>query len=1043
MPLPLTAAQAGVWFALQLDPQTTVFNLAQYLDVRGALDAELLQQAIHQAERECGSFDVRIAAGPHGPVQELLEPAGRPLRRVDLRSSPDPMGAAQRWMNADRSAPLDLTADELSLDALLQVGDDRVLWYNRCHHLLVDGFGGALLTRRVIEIYLALEQGRAVGRTGAIGHIGDLLSEAAAYRSSGQYERDRQYWLDRFADRPDPVSLSDTVQEAAEREFHRVSTGLRDDDLAAMRGCARVARTTWTAVMIAAVAAYLHRMTGAQDITLGIPVSARRGGAARAVPGMMANELPLRLAIPTGMRVGALLNHVNRELSDLLLHQSYPSEDLRRGLRMVGDNAQLFAVSVNILVFGEDAAFPGRSTTAHGLSNGPVKDLAITVYHDADGLQLELDANPSRYGPDELAGHQRRLVDFLRAFTAAAPDAAVDTLDLLTPAERLDVCHRQDEQADDSLVARFRSCVARAPEAVAARCAGATATYRQLDVRSDALARRLLAEGVRGEEPIALLHGRSVELLVAVLGILKAGAAYLPLDERAPDDRLDRILAETGARFLVTDQPQTGRFGTVRAVRSSDGDAGTGGDLPTIHPDQLAYVTYTSGSTGRPKGIAVSHRNVLHLLGHGPFGSGAHRSVLHHSPLAFDASTFELFVPLLTGGQVVLAPPGELDVPALRRLLREDGVTSLWLTSGLFRLVADEGVDCLASLREVWTGGDVVPAAMVRRVLSTSPDTVVVNGYGPTETTTFATSHRLRTGDDVPDTVPIGRPLDRTRCHVLGAGLGPMPVGTLGELYIGGAGVTRGYLRAPAATAARFVADPFGPPGSRMYRTGDLARWSRDGVLLFAGRTDEQVKLRGFRIEPAEIEAALADHPNVSQAVVVVREDQPGRKQLVAYVVGGADPAALREHLGSRLPDYMVPATYVDLAAIPLTRNGKLDRRALPAPQRDVGGRPAQTPRERLLRDLVAEVLGVGEPTVEEDFFALGGDSITALQLATRVRSAGLRLTPQDIFLWRTVAAMAAAATELEDDATLPADDALLALDLDELEELEAEWERS
>jgi len=1074
MAQPLTPAQAGVWFALQIDPGTPVYNLAQYLDVHGRVDAAALQEAIHRAERECGAFDVRFGSGPDGPVQELLEPRGRLLRRIDLRGEADPPAAARAWMAADQARPLDLAADELSLDALLQVGEQRWFWYNRCHHILVDGFGGALLTRRVIEIYGALTAGLTAGPTAGsapLGHLTALAEETAGYLASAQYAQDRDYWTRRFADVPDVVTLTDRpavgFPAGSSSGFHRETTTLPDGDLAALRRAARAGRTTWTAVLVAAVAAYLHRMTGAEDITLGIPVSARRRPASRTIPGMMANELPLRLRITPDLTVAGLLRQVNAELSALLAHQSYPYEELRRRLRLVGDNRQLFGVSVNILVFGEDLSFAGLPTTAHGLSNGPTKDLAVTVYHDSDGLQLDLDANPALYTPAELAAHRRRLVDLTRALVAAPPDAPVGTLDLLTPVERVHVLRGVDDpRVGRSVVSRFREQAARTPDAVAVSCAGDTLTYAQLGARADALARRLLAAGVRPEEAVAVRHARSTGLAVALLGVLAAGGAYLPLDERAPSARLAAVLAEAGARFLVTDTPADDLPVTSVQVTSLPVTSlpVEGPDVaspvpaaPGHHPDRLAYVMSTSGSTGTPKGVAVTHRNILDLADDRAFATGAHAAVLHHSPLAFDASTYELWVPLLNGGRVVMAPPGELDVPALTRLCREEGVTALWLTSGLFRLVADEAPGTFAAVHEVWTGGDVVPAAMVRRVLDACPDTAVVDGYGPTETTTFVTRHRLDPGSAVPDDVPIGRPLDATRAYVLGTGLAPVPHGVTGELYVAGAGLSRGYLRRAGLTASRFVADPYGLPGDRMYRTGDLVRRGPDGALRFAGRVDDQVKLRGFRIEPGEVETALAAHPRVAQAAVVVREDRPGHRRLVAYVVasppapgategvdGGADLAgALREHLARLLPEYLVPGACVLLDALPLTGNGKLDRRALPAPELTTAGRAPRTPREELLAGLVGDVLGVPGVTIDDDFFDLGGDSITSLQLAARVRAAGLVLTPQDVFVQRTVAALAGVVIEAEPEVSAPADEPLLALAIDELEELEAQWENA
>jgi acyl-coenzyme A synthetase/AMP-(fatty) acid ligase/acyl carrier protein len=412
--------------------------------------------------------------------------------------------------------------------------------------------------------------------------------------------------------------------------------------------------------------------------------------------------------------------------------------------------------------------------------------------------------------------------------------------------------------------------------------------------------------------------------------------------------------------------------------------------------------------------VAVRHRDVVALAFDRCFTGGGHERVLLHSPLAFDASTYELWVPLLNGGQVVVAPPGDLDTASLRQVITDRGVTGLWLTAGLFRLIAQDVPDCLARVREVWTGGDVVAAAAVRRVLQACPGLVVVDGYGPTETTTFATSYRISTSEPVPETVPIGRPLDNMRVYVLDRGLRPVPVGIAGELYVAGAGLARGYLNRPGLTAERFVACPIGGPGARMYRTGDVVRWTIEGELEFLGRADEQVKIRGFRIESGEVEAVLASHPGVAQVAVIAREDEPGRKRLVAYVVPVADEPVdlghLRAYAATVLPEYMVPAACVVLDGLPLNANGKVDRRALPAPEFDVavGYVAPRSEAERVLADIWAAVLGAERVGVEDDFFELGGDSLRSMQLTSRMKAAfDVSLTLRDVLTVRTVSALA------------------------------------
>ncbi|MFD8070906.1 alpha/beta fold hydrolase, partial [Streptomyces parvulus] len=440
-------------------------------------------------------------------------------------------------------------------------------------------------------------------------------------------------------------------------------------------------------------------------------------------------------------------------------------------------------------------------------------------------------------------------------------------------------------------------------------------------------------------------------------------------------------------------------------------DPGVGG-----RPDQLAYVMYTSGSTGTPKGVAVTHRDVLDLVVDGMFGGGAHERVLMVAPYAFDPSTYEVWVPLLRGGRTVVAPEGDPSVATLARLIGEEGITGLQVTAGLFRVMAEEDPGCFAGVREVITGGDVISPTAVRRVLEHCPTTVVRCAYGPTETTLFATQAPWTTTDTVPAPIPVGRPLDGMEAYILDDSLSRAPVGTTAELYLSGAGLARGYYRRADLTAERFVADPFGPPGGRMYRTGDLARWSAGGLLEFVGRADDQVKIRGFRIELGEIEAVLGRHPGLAQVAVIAREDQPGDKRLTAYLVadtedGTVDTEAVRTHAAGLLPEYMVPTAFVVLDQLPLTNNGKLDRRALPAPDPTTTaartGRGPRNPREEILCGLFAEILGVPAVGIDDSFFELGGHSLLATRLVSRIRAIlGVRLSIHRLLNTPTVAAL-------------------------------------
>ncbi|KPI20246.1 amino acid adenylation domain protein, partial [Actinobacteria bacterium OV450] len=597
---------------------------------------------------------------------------------------------------------------------------------------------------------------------------------------------------------------------------------------------------------------------------------------------------------------------------------------------------------------------------------------------------------------------------------------------------------------DPTVPALFERQARLTPDAVAVVDADAHLTYRELDERAGRVAAALAARGVGPESLVGVCLPRSADTVVALLGVLKAGGAYLPLDPDYPAERVEFMLGDARPVLLLEDarralpaDPARRRppSATLAELLGADDGPGSraadpggtegrdGAPVPRRHPAGLAYVIYTSGSTGTPKGIGVTDRDVVALAGDSRFRGGAHARVLLHSPPAFDASVYEMWVPLLGGGRVVVSPAPDLTPDALAAVVARHGITAVWLTSALFDVLVEEDVHALAGLREVWVGGDRVSPRSVERAMAACPDIVFVNGYGPTETTVFATSHRIarRSQSDAGRPVPIGRPLDTLRARVLDDALRPVAPGALGELYVAGAGVARGYLNRPSLTAGRFTADPFGPPGGRMYRTGDLVSVDADGDLVYQGRADTQVKIRGFRIEPGEIEAALLAHPDVAHAAVVAREHGAGSaRQLVAYVVparrrGTADTRLVTDLLrevAERLPAYMVPGAVVLLERLPLTANGKLDRAALPAPG-PTGAAPyraPRTPREEALATVFAEVLGRPRIGIDDDFLTLGGDSIQSIQVVARARALGVEVSSREVFRRRTVAALAAAA---------------------------------
>ncbi len=765
----------------------------------------------------------------------------------------------------------------------------------------------------------------------------------------------------------------------------------------------------------AAVAAYLHGMTGQRDLVIAVPATARRTEAALRTPGMLANELPLRVRVRPDMTLGELIGQVSKSLAGLLSHQRFPHETLRRELRMSGLRDRLFHVALDLVSTGDRTTLGGRPCTVTSLNGGPVADLTVILHPAADGSgqAVDLEANEARYDRPDVDAHAVRLPSFLRDLAAAAPDTPLARLQPATPAERTRVLWDVQPAAAPvppaTVAEMFARQVARSPQAPAVEADGRTLTYG-----------RLADRGVRRGAFVAVALPRGLNTLTSLLAVMRTGAVYLPVDPGYPEDRIDAMLADSRPQLLLT-SGQDGlpsRDGlpalalddaSVTAVLDAPGSPDTVPGLPGPTPGDPAYMIYTSGSTGRPKGVLVPHTGLAAFAATQAevVRPRPGERVLMVSSPSFDPSMWELCVWLAAGGCAVIAPPGLLPGPQLAQFVTEHRVGCVGtVPSALAALPPGSLPDGLI----IAVGAEPLPPDLVRRWGGSCR---LHNVYGATEGTVFTTMTQALSG---PGTPSIGTPIRDARVYVLDDLLRPVPPGVTGELYLAGAGVSLGYHGRPGLSAQRFVPDPFGPPGARMYRTGDTGRWGHDGLLHFAGRADHQVKVRGFRVELGEVEARLAAAPAVEHAAVTVHEGASGGRRLVAYVVPAADasvdPAVLRAWVGRTLPEYMVPAAVVVLDDLPLTSNGKVDRAALPAP--DFRGaaahRPPTTATEALLCELLREVLGASEVGADDSFFDLGGDSINAVQLAGRAVRAGLDLTPQDILTYRTAATLAAVA---------------------------------
>lgn len=1020
----LTGAQTGIWFAQQLDPDNPIYNTAEYIEINGPINIALFEEALRHVTKEAESLHVRFGENMDGPWQMINPSPDVQLHVIDVSSEPDPEKTALNWMKADLAKPVDLGYDPLFNEALFIAGPDRFFWYQRIHHIAIDGFGFSLIAQRVASTYTALIKGQTA-KSRSFGSLKAILEEDTDYRGSEQYEMDRQFWLDRFADAPEVVSLADRAPRTS-NSFLRHTAYLPPSDVKALKEASRYFSGSWHEVMIAVSAVYVHRMTGSEDVVLGLPMMGRIGSASLNVPAMVMNLLPLRLTVSSSMSFSELIQQISREIRSIRRHHKYRHEELRRDLKLIGENHRLFGPQINLMPFDYGLDFAGARGTTHNLSAGPVDDLSINVYDrtDGSGLRIDVDANPEVYSESDIKLHQQRILQLLQT-ASAGEDMLIGQMELLLPEEKEKVISKWNETAKSeklvSLQDMFEKQAVLTPERIALMCDDIQVNYRKLNEEANRLARLLIEKGIGPEQFVALALPRSPEMVASMLGVLKTGAAYLPLDPEFPADRISYMLEDAKPSCIITTEEIAASLPDNLAVPELVLDQAVAQEIikryspenpdVSVSLDHPAYIIYTSGSTGRPKGVVVTQKSLSNFLlsMQEAFSLGEEDRLLAVTTVAFDISALELYLPLISGAQIVIAKKETIREPqALAQMIENFDINIMQATPTLWHALVTSEPEKLRGLR-VLVGGEALPSGLLQALQDLHCS--VTNLYGPTETTIWSAAAFLEEGlQGVP---PIGKPIWNTQVYVLDNGLQPVPPGVVGELYIAGTGLARGYFHRPDLTAERFVADPYGPPGTRMYRTGDQARWRADGSLDYIGRADHQIKIRGFRIELGEIDAVLANHPHIEQASVVVREDQPGDKRLAAYVVadGAIDTAELRRYMGASLPDYMVPAAFVEMDELPLTPNGKLDRKALPAPDfsTSVSDRSPRTPQEEILCDLFAEVLGLARVGIDDSFFELGGHSLLAARLMSRIREVmGAELGIAKLFDEPTVAGLAA-----------------------------------
>jgi amino acid adenylation domain-containing protein len=1027
-PWPASTDQTALWFIQQLEPNTSAYNIGNGFRVKGKLDPALFEKCLNVVAQRHQILRTVFKAIEGKPFQFVTD-VKLSVPVVDVRHAPDPEAAAHAAVTRLIREPFNLEKGPLVRVPLVRIHDDDYVMVGVLHHIVTDWWSYYVFYSELLGLYHAFSQ----GLPNPLSDLPIQYSDWAAWRDQWEQTEDfrtkEKYWLAQLqgvphvleipADRPRP-----SVQSHGGA---RLAFDVPLDTLRRMRAMNRQAGTSSFMTLLAALNVFLWRYTGQEDFVVGTPVSADRDSAETSnLIGYMLNTLVLRADLSGNPDFLEVLKRVRDTSLGAFANKEYPFRHLVDRLKVERDMSRMPLYQVEYLYISTESpmqqtpgmqageiGLPGFEFTVFGIDRktSPV-DLQITFGESPDVLSLMFEYNTDIFEAatiDRLAHYLMYLLHTL----LSEPHRPIASIPLLNPEERRHALEDFNPQPRltqwSDITELFEAQAARTPGATALTYGKQSHTFAELNEQANRLARYLMVQGAGPEKLVAICMDRSAEMLTAMLAVLKSGAAYLPLDPSFPEDRLSYMLADAAPLAVVTTQelaprlPQTLKqihldkpelLSELRQMAESN-ISRTDRDH-SLSPSHSAYLIYTSGSTGKPKGVMVS-RGALSVFLEGvgeqvSFHAGASHLAL--TTISFDISIMELFLPLFRGARVVLASKEEArDTAKLCRLISSSGADSMQATPSHWEMVLREDPACLRNVR-ILSGGEALPRPLAHELFYATTREVF-NLYGPTEATVWSNIHKLSAADvseAASSIVTIGKPLSGYRLYVLDHCLEPRPAGVAGDLYIAGGALARGYLDRPALTAERFLADPFAAPGSRMYRTGDLARWRENGTLEFLGRGDQQIKLRGFRIELGEIEAALKSDPEITQAAVIVREDGASSKQLVAYLVSSGkepvDPARLRSNLGMRLPDYMVPSAFVFLPALPLTPNGKLDRRVLPAPERQLESyRAPRTPDEEVLCRIFASVLSLDRIGIDDNFFSLGGHSLTATRLVSQIRA--------------------------------------------------------
>ncbi|POP43443.1 non-ribosomal peptide synthetase [Superficieibacter electus] len=1036
--LPLVAAQPGIWMAEKLSTLPNAWSVAHYVELHGELDAALLQKAIITGMMQADTLRMRFTQEDGEVWQWVDEQADFSFPAVvDLRGHADPQQAALARMHADLHQTLRVDSGvPLVCHQLIQVDDACWYWYQRYHHLLVDGFSFPAITRQIAAIYRAWQSGEPTP-VSPFTPFAEVVEEYQRYRNSATWTRDAEFWAQQRRELPEPASLSAAPLAGRATSSNILRLKLSASRVAFNQLAAAAPDCQRADLALALAALWLGRLCGRNEYAAGFIFMRRMGSAALTATGPVLNVLPLAITINPLETLPELTARLAGQLKKMRRHQRYDAEQIVRDSgRAVGDEP-LFGPVFNIKVFEYQLDLNGITATTHTLATGPVNDLELALFPDEEGgLSLEVLANQQRYDEASLTAHVARLDALLTQF-AISPQLRCGEAELISPEERhliADVNHTAQDVPLTTLSALVAEQADKTPDALALSDAQYRFTYREMRQQVTALALMLREKGVRPGDSVAVALPRSVFLTLALHAIVEAGAAWLPLDTGYPDDRLRMMLEDARPSLLLTSDDQRQRFSDLPDLDIICYSAPLPPtDAPPLHlsrPEHAAYIIFTSGSTGRPKGVMVGQTAIVNRLlwMQNQYPLGADDVVAQKTPCSFDVSVWEFFWPFITGASLVMAEPdAHRDPLAMQRFFAHYGVTTThFVPSMLAAFIASldpgDARGACRTLKRVFCSGEALPTLLCREWEQLT-GVALHNLYGPTEAAVDVSWYPAY-GPELAavkgSSVPIGFPVWNTGLRILDTMMHPVPPGVAGDLYLTGIQLAQGYLSRPDLTASRFIADPFAP-GERMYRTGDVARWLDSGAVEYLGRSDDQLKIRGQRIELGEIDRAMQSLPDVAQAVAhacVFNEAAAvggDARQLVGYLVFESglpqDTDALLELLRARLTPHMVPAVLIPLSELPLSANGKLDRKALPLPTLATRN-PGRAPRsgtETAVAEAFSGLLGCTVKDVDADFFALGGHSLLAMRLAAQLsRQFAREVTPGQIMVASSVGKLSA-----------------------------------